>query len=48
MEQEVVRRREDMEDDEHPDHLVIERIVLLDFIHCLVSQKTNKIEELKL
>jgi hypothetical protein len=26
----------------------IERIVLLDFIHCLVSQKTNKIEELKI
>jgi hypothetical protein len=25
----------------------IERIVLLDFIHRLVSQKTNKIEELK-
>jgi hypothetical protein len=26
----------------------IERIVLLDFTHHLVSQKTNKIEELKL
>jgi hypothetical protein len=26
----------------------IERIVLLDFIHRLVSQKTNKIEELKI
>jgi hypothetical protein len=26
----------------------IERIVLLDFIHHLVSQKTNKIEELKI
>jgi hypothetical protein len=25
-----------------------ERIVLLDFIHRLVSQKTNKIEELKI
>jgi hypothetical protein len=28
--------------------VTIERIVLLDFIHHLVSQKTNKIEELKL
>jgi hypothetical protein len=28
--------------------LRIERIVLLDFIHRLVSQKTNKIEELKI
>jgi hypothetical protein len=26
----------------------VERIVLLDFIHHLVSQKTNKIEELKI
>jgi hypothetical protein len=26
----------------------IERIVLLDFVHRLVSQKTNKIEELKI
>jgi hypothetical protein len=26
----------------------LERIVLLDFIHRLVSQKTNKIEELKI
>jgi hypothetical protein len=26
----------------------IERIVLLDFIHRLVTQKTNKIEELKI
>jgi hypothetical protein len=26
----------------------IERIVLLDFIHRLVSKKTNKIEELKI
>jgi len=26
----------------------IERIVLLDFIHRLVSQKKNKIEELKI
>jgi hypothetical protein len=26
----------------------VERIVLLDFIHRLVSQKTNKIEELKI
>jgi putative IMPACT (imprinted ancient) family translation regulator len=29
-------------------HYNIERIVLLDFIHRLVSQKTNKIEELKI
>jgi len=28
--------------------VTIERIVLLDFIHHLVSQKTNKIEELKI
>jgi hypothetical protein len=28
--------------------LGIERIVLLDFIHRLVSQKTNKVEELKI
>jgi hypothetical protein len=27
---------------------ILERIVLLDFIHRLVSQKTNKIEELKM
>jgi hypothetical protein len=27
---------------------LIERIVLLDFIHRLVSQKTNKIEEIKI
>jgi hypothetical protein len=27
---------------------LLERIVLLDFIHRLVSQKTNKIEELKI
>jgi hypothetical protein len=30
------------------DRLKVERIVLLDFIHRLVSQKTNKIEELKI
>jgi len=29
-------------------HSDFERIVLLDFIHRLVSQKTNKIEELKI
>jgi hypothetical protein len=27
---------------------LLERIMLLDFIHRLVSQKTNKIEELKI
>jgi hypothetical protein len=29
-------------------YVTIEQIVLLDFIHRLVSQKTNKIEELKI
>jgi hypothetical protein len=29
-------------------HLTVEQIVLLDFIHRLVSQKTNKIAELKI